>query len=152
MNTISTHKNHNGILFFSTDENGETIYSFSPDFEDIWTQEDQDFHNQKSMQNTITAEQYTALVYIAQGINQAITEYNEQHDILNPIISAYVHQDEENAFFEVHHFRTHSAQEESDLYNAIDNIGKTLTTAGIPENLQHSGNDSFTASFTIAPN
>jgi hypothetical protein len=101
---------------------------------------------------TISTEQYTALQTIAAGINQAITEYNNQNDILHPILSVYVHQDEEHVFFEVHHFRTHTAQEESDLYNAIDNIGRTLATAGIPENLQHSGNDSFTASFTIAPN
>ena len=33
----------NGTAYYSTtDENGQTIYSFSEDFEDIWTQEDQD--------------------------------------------------------------------------------------------------------------
>jgi hypothetical protein len=39
----STHTNAAGATYFSTtDENGQTIYSFTPDFEDIWTQEDQD--------------------------------------------------------------------------------------------------------------
>lgn len=152
---MNTHKNHNGILYFSTsDETGETIYSFSPDFEDIWTQDDQDLHNkqiQPTIMNSITAEQYTAMKTIAQGINQAIAAYNDQNDILHPIISVYVHQDEENAFFEVHHFRTHTAQEEADLYNAIDNIGRTLAAAGFPDTLQSSGDNSFTASFIIKP-
>lgn len=98
---------------------------------------------------TISTEQYAALKTIAAGINQSIQEYNQENDILHPIISTEVHQDEEHVFFEVHHFRTHSAQEESDLYNAIDNIGRTLTTAGITENLQHSGNNSFTTAYTI---
>jgi hypothetical protein len=35
--------NTNGIIYYSkTDENGQTIYSFTEDFEDIWTQEVQD--------------------------------------------------------------------------------------------------------------
>lgn len=42
-NTITTHTNDNGIEYYSTtDENGNTIYSFSRDFEDIWTQDDED--------------------------------------------------------------------------------------------------------------
>ena len=62
MQTINQHKNHNHILYFSTsNETGETIYSFTPDFEDIWTQEDQDLHNQKSMQTTITKHQINTL-------------------------------------------------------------------------------------------
>jgi hypothetical protein len=41
--TITTHTNTNGIEFYSTtDEDGKTIYSFSREFEDIWTQEDED--------------------------------------------------------------------------------------------------------------
>jgi hypothetical protein len=41
MNYIE-HINHNGVTYYSTeDEDGQTIYSFTEDFEDIWTQEDQ---------------------------------------------------------------------------------------------------------------
>jgi hypothetical protein len=41
--TTTTHTNAAGTVYFSTtDENGKTIYSFTEDFEDIWTQEDQD--------------------------------------------------------------------------------------------------------------
>jgi hypothetical protein len=40
---ITTHTNSDGTPYYSTtDENGQTIYSFTKDFEDIWTQEDQD--------------------------------------------------------------------------------------------------------------
>jgi hypothetical protein len=43
MNNIQSHTSPKGITYFSTtDENGQTIYSFSEDFEDIWTQDDQD--------------------------------------------------------------------------------------------------------------
>lgn len=44
----TTHTNAAGISFFSkvTDE-GETIYSFTEEFDDIWTQEDEDFHSLK---------------------------------------------------------------------------------------------------------
>ncbi len=43
MNAIESHTNANGTAYYSTtDENGQTIYSFTQDFEDIWTQEDQD--------------------------------------------------------------------------------------------------------------
>jgi hypothetical protein len=43
MNTIETHKNQNGIEYYSTiDKEGKRIFSFSPSFEDIWNQEDQD--------------------------------------------------------------------------------------------------------------
>jgi hypothetical protein len=40
---MTTHTNKNGIIYYSkTDENGKTMYSFTEDFEDIWTQEVQD--------------------------------------------------------------------------------------------------------------
>lgn len=41
----TTHTNQNGIPYYSRpdDEHG-TIYSFSVDFEDIWTQDDQDLY------------------------------------------------------------------------------------------------------------
>lgn len=43
MTTIKTHKNKNGIEYYSTfNEDGEKIFSFSPSFDDIWSQEDQD--------------------------------------------------------------------------------------------------------------
>ena len=43
MNTIESHTNATGTIYYSTtDENGQTIYSFTEDFEDIWTQDDQD--------------------------------------------------------------------------------------------------------------
>lgn len=42
---IKTHTNKNGETYYSrSDENGDTIYSFTPDFEDIWTQEDEDLY------------------------------------------------------------------------------------------------------------
>jgi hypothetical protein len=43
METIKTHTNANGEIYYSTTaENGQTIYSFTEAFADIWTQEDQD--------------------------------------------------------------------------------------------------------------
>ena len=43
MKTIESHKNNNGTTYYSTtDDNGQTIYSFTVDFEDAWTQDDQD--------------------------------------------------------------------------------------------------------------
>ena len=43
MTTIKTHKNKNGIEYYSTiGEDGGKIFSFSPSFDDIWNQEDQD--------------------------------------------------------------------------------------------------------------
>jgi len=43
MNSIESHINASGTAYYSTtDENGQTIYSFSEDFEDIWNQEAQD--------------------------------------------------------------------------------------------------------------
>jgi hypothetical protein len=43
MKNINTHTNANGIAYYSTaDENGETIYSFTEDFEDTWSQDDED--------------------------------------------------------------------------------------------------------------
>ena len=43
MKTTTTRTNANGEAYYSTtDENGQTIFSFSESFDDIWTQEDQD--------------------------------------------------------------------------------------------------------------
>jgi hypothetical protein len=43
MKNITTHTNSTGTPYYSTtNEDGETIYSFARDFEDIWNQEDQD--------------------------------------------------------------------------------------------------------------
>jgi hypothetical protein len=43
MTTIQCHTNASGEIYFSTtNEDGETIYSFSKDFDDIWTQDDED--------------------------------------------------------------------------------------------------------------
>ena len=45
MSNITTYTTANGIAYYSTtNENGETIYSFTEDFEDIWSQDDQDLH------------------------------------------------------------------------------------------------------------
>ena len=39
---IETHTNKKGVPYFSkTDENGDAIYSFSEDFDDIWDQDTQ---------------------------------------------------------------------------------------------------------------
>ena len=41
--THTTHTNDAGETYYSgTDENGQTVYSFSPEFDDVWNQEDQD--------------------------------------------------------------------------------------------------------------
>ena len=43
MKTILILTNAAGTVYYSTtDESGQTIYSFTDDFEDIWTQDDQD--------------------------------------------------------------------------------------------------------------
>lgn len=43
-----THTNAKGTPYFSkVTDDGETIYSFTEDFEDIWTQEDEDLHSPK---------------------------------------------------------------------------------------------------------
>jgi nicotinamide mononucleotide (NMN) deamidase PncC len=43
MKIIKCHTNPAGTVYFSTaDADGQTVYSFTKDFEDIWTQEDQD--------------------------------------------------------------------------------------------------------------
>jgi len=40
---IDTHTNANGIPYYSMDDDsGNRIYSFTRDFEDVWTQEDED--------------------------------------------------------------------------------------------------------------
>ena len=44
---LETKTNANGdVYYIDKDDNGKTICSFTPDFEDYWTQEDEDFHNQ----------------------------------------------------------------------------------------------------------
>lgn len=44
---MTTHTNKNGINYYSkTDENGEIIYSFTIDFDDTWTQEEQNLHGE----------------------------------------------------------------------------------------------------------
>ena len=49
-NKINTHTNPNGEDYFSKEdpENGETIYSFSEDFEDIWNQADEDIYGKSN--------------------------------------------------------------------------------------------------------
>ena len=48
-NEIDTYTNANGIKYYSTtDESGDTIYSFELDFEDTWSQEDQDLEDSKN--------------------------------------------------------------------------------------------------------
>lgn len=38
--TIATHSNEKGVPYYSTtDENGKPVYSFSPKFDDIWTED-----------------------------------------------------------------------------------------------------------------
>jgi hypothetical protein len=103
------------------------------------------------MSTQITKLQYEALVIAANQINKEIAEYNESNDILHPIKSVHVSIDDEgDACFEVEYFRAHSASEESDLYNAIGNIGNTLTIAGMQDRLQHGGNDSFSACYKLS--
>ena len=46
---MTTHTNAAGTAYFSTtDENGQTVYSFSADFDDVWTQNDEDAINADS--------------------------------------------------------------------------------------------------------
>lgn len=45
INNTTTHINANGISYFSkVSDDGETIYSFTEDFEDIWSQDDEYIH------------------------------------------------------------------------------------------------------------
>jgi len=44
MKTIKAHTNASGETYYSTTESGQTIYSFSQNFDDTWTQDDQDEH------------------------------------------------------------------------------------------------------------
>jgi len=49
-NEINTHTNPNGEKYFSkVGENGEIIYSFSENFEDTWSQEDEDIYGASMM-------------------------------------------------------------------------------------------------------
>ncbi len=42
-NNMTIHTNTTGTVYYSkTDEDGQTIYSFTEDFDDIWTQEVED--------------------------------------------------------------------------------------------------------------
>lgn len=46
---MTTHTNAAGTAYFSTtDENGQTVYSFFSDFDDVWTQDDEDAINADS--------------------------------------------------------------------------------------------------------
>jgi hypothetical protein len=46
MRDIEMKTNANGDVYYTAkDAEGQTIYSFTPNFEDYWTQEDEDFHN-----------------------------------------------------------------------------------------------------------
>ena len=43
LTTGDTHMNAAGIVYYSAEnESGQRVYSFTPEFEDIWTQEDED--------------------------------------------------------------------------------------------------------------
>ena len=43
LTTGDTHMNAAGTVYYSAEnENGQRVYSFTPDFEDIWTQDDED--------------------------------------------------------------------------------------------------------------
>lgn len=97
----------------------------------------------------MTTEQYSELKIIANGINQAIQKYNDENPILHQLIWAGIGGDDEIIYFEIKHFRTHSAAEESELYRAIDSIGQTLRLAGFSEDLRSSGDNSFVTAYTI---
>lgn len=45
---MKTLTNHNGVPYFSKTINGETVYSFTKDFEDIWDQETEDTYSVKA--------------------------------------------------------------------------------------------------------
>ena len=46
-NEINTHTNKNGEKYYSKEgENGEMIFSFSEDFRDTWSQEDEDLYGE----------------------------------------------------------------------------------------------------------
>jgi len=48
-NEINTLTNANGETYFSKeDENGEMIFSFSENFEDTWSQEDEDLYGKSN--------------------------------------------------------------------------------------------------------
>ena len=39
---IVSHLNAAGEIYYSTEQDGETVYSFTDDFDDTWSQEDED--------------------------------------------------------------------------------------------------------------
>ena len=52
-NEINTHTNANGQDYFSKEgENGEMIFSFSEDFRDTWSQEDEDLYGESTKMKT----------------------------------------------------------------------------------------------------
>lgn len=111
-----------------------------------------------TMSNKITPQQFKTLEKIAAEINAEIAAYNEANDDVHQVIevNAYSNEDEDghNVYFDIATFRTHSATEEALRYNAINEIGKKLVAAGVPDSIVHSGDSSdgitFTASYTIA--
>lgn len=48
MITIYKHINQNNITYYSKIENGKIIFSFSPDFEDIWSEDDEKLYGIKT--------------------------------------------------------------------------------------------------------
>ena len=52
MENVKTLKNHNGEQYYSRyNKNGEREYSFSIDFEDIWTDAEEDYINDMEANN-----------------------------------------------------------------------------------------------------
>ena len=91
---------------------------------------------------TITQKDYTILQNIAEKINSEIKAYNETHDIVHQVISVSVSQDDDfidhYAYFDIETFKTHSADEESLVYDAL-----------ITDVIKSSGDGSFTAVYKL---
>lgn len=55
--TITEHVNQNGITYYSTtDDSGNTIYSFNRDFDDVWGQDDEDLYGKNNYTPIMTVE------------------------------------------------------------------------------------------------
>ena len=103
------------------------------------------------MINTITIQQFETLQYLANRINEEISAYNDDNDIVHQLINVRVYEtkddEEHNAYFYINAYRTHSSLEETLIHKAIEKIGKMLVTAGIPDAIRDTGDCYFGYNF-----
>lgn len=102
---------------------------------------------------TITQKDYQTLQDIAKKINDEIRAYNETHDVVHQVIGLSVSQDDDYidtyAYLDIETYKTHSAEEEALVYDAIRGIARHLTDALITDVIQSVGDGAFTAIYKI---